>query len=131
MPQIASKASMLQYIYDAKRAHKNWIRKADQLVNGLEGPSGIRSTLLEVDKSYIPLDSSECEFGTWLDAQYSTLYAFKSIGKFMHRIEEHHNQLHDTYRHIYTIFFIAPKSRSFLQKLLTFNAKSVTKSERE
>jgi len=35
--ELSNKGAMLQKIYDAKRAHKDWVKKADKLVNGLDG----------------------------------------------------------------------------------------------
>jgi len=128
--KISNKAAMLTAIYDAKRAHKEWVRKADRLVHGLDGYQG-KKVDLNPDKSFIPLDSSSCAFGLWFDTYAEPLSKFKSIGRFMKRIEEHHNALHDTYAHIYSIFFVLPKKRSLIHKIVTFNSKKATEEERE
>jgi len=128
--EVSSKSSMLQNIYDAKRAHKEWVRKADRLVNGLDGYQG-KKVDLKVDKTFIPLDSSACKFGQWFDTYSGHLAKFNSIGRFINRIEEHHNALHATYSHIYSIFFVVPQKRSILHKIITLNSKKVSESERE
>lgn len=128
--EVSSKATMLQYIYDAKRAHKEWVRKADRLVNGLDGYQGKKVTL-NVDKTFIPLNSSSCAFGKWFNTYAEHLAKFDSIGRFINRIEEHHNTLHETYAHIYSIFFIIPEKRSIIHKIVTFNSKKVSESEKE
>ena len=127
---VSSKASLLQHIYDAKRAHKEWVKKADRLVNGLDGYQG-KKVSLNVDKTFIPLDSSSCQFGQWFDTYARELAKFDSIGRFLNRIEGHHNVLHSTYAHIYSIFFVIPEKRSFLHKIVTFNSKKVSNLERE
>ena len=121
---------MLQNIYDAKRAHKAWVNKADKLVNGLDGYQG-QKVSLNVDKTYIPLDSSSCEFGKWFNFYALHLSKFDSIGNFVDRVEEHHDALHETYSHIYTIFFVTPEKRSLLHKIFTLNSKKVSDIDRE
>lgn len=128
--ELSSKATMLQNIYDAKRAHKEWVRKADRLVNGLDGYQG-KKVDLNVDKTFIPLDSSSCQFGQWFDAYAIHLAKFDSIGRFIKRVEEHHNRLHETYENIYSIFFIMPEKRSLLHKIITMNSKKISEDERE
>jgi len=128
--EISNKANMLQHIYAAKRAHKEWVRKADSLVNGLDGYQG-KKVPLNVDKTFIPLDSSSCQFGQWFDTYARQLSTFDSIGRFINRIEEHHNALHETYSKIYEIFFVLPEKRSLLHKLITMNSKKVSDLERE
>ena len=121
---------MIQHIYDAKRAHQDWVKKADRLVNGLNGYQG-KQVDLNVDKSFLPLDSSSCSFGKWFHDFAVHLSKFDSIGRFIHRIEEHHNTLHETYEKIYFIFFVKPEQKSFLKKILTFNTKKVSELDRE
>ena len=128
--EVSNKATMLQNIYDAKRAHKEWVRKADRLVNGLDGYQG-KKVDFNVDETFIPLDSSTCKFGKWFDTYAIHLAKFNSIGRFINRIEEHHNALHTTYSHIYSIFFVLPQKRSLLHKIMTLNSKKVSESERE
>lgn len=127
---LSNKGIMLQNIYNAKRAHKEWVKKADRLVNGLDGYQG-KKVDLNVDKTFIPLDSSSCEFGVWFNTYAVHLAKFDSIGRFINRIEEHHNALHDSYSKIYSIFFVIPEKRSILHKIFTMNSKKVSDFERE
>ena len=130
MQTSTSKASILQNIYDAKRAHKEWVRKADKLVNGLDGYQGKKVTV-DVDETFIPLDSSTCEFGLWFNHYSTQLSGIPSIGNIINRIAEHHNQLHETYSSIYSLFFVVPKQRSILRKLITLNSQKVSTQSRE
>jgi len=130
MGKELDKASILKQIWDARRAHKEWVRRADRLVNGINGFRGEKVTL-ELDKEYIPLDSSSCIFGKWWNEYSFLISQLKGIDNISSRIEEHHDRLHDTYASIYHIFFVLPEKRSILHKILTFNKKDVTDSERE
>jgi hypothetical protein len=128
--ELTNKSVMLQNINNAKRAHIAWVKKADKLVNGLDGYQG-KKVPLNVDKTFIPLNSSACEFGKWFNTYGIQLSRFESIGNFVERIKEHHEALHETYSHIYNIFFVTPERRSLFHKVLTFNSKKVTDTERE
>jgi hypothetical protein len=130
MKELSTKASILQHIYTAKRAHKEWVRKADKLVNGLDGFQGGKVTV-KVDKTFIPLESSSCEFGQWFNAHLIHLAKIPSVGPFVKRIEQHHNQLHETYANIYAIFFVLPHNRSLIHKIFTLNSKKVSSEERK
>jgi hypothetical protein len=130
MNHLSTKASILQHLYDAKYAHKDWVKKAERLVKGLNGYKG-DSVEWEVDKTFIPLDSTDCDFGKWFRSHSTHLSRLDKIGSFVNRIEEHHNQLHETYADIYAIFFVIPQNRSLLHKLLTFNSKKISAEERE
>ena len=128
--EVSNKGVMLQKIYDAKRAHKEWVNRADKLVNGIHSYKGGKVNL-DVDESFIPLDSSSCAFGKWFNTYGIQLSKFDSIGRFINRIETHHDALHETYQKIYTIFFVMPKQRSLLQRLFTFDKKKVSDLDRE
>ena len=130
MEELSTKSSILQHIFEAKNAHKSWVRKADMLVSGLNGYQG-KKVDFKVDKSFIPLDSSMCEFGQWFNRHSKHLATLPSIGAFIHRIEEHHTQLHAIYADIYTIFFVTPQNRPLIHKVLTINSKKVSAKERE
>lgn len=130
MKEVSSKAIMLQHVFDAKHAHKDWVKKADRLVNGLDGYKG-EKVPMEVDKTFIPLESSRCHFGQWFNAYGIHLAKFHTIGKFIRRIEEHHNAVHEIYSKIYTIFFVLPEQRTKLHKMITLNSKKVSEIERE
>lgn len=130
MKELTTKASILQHIYDATKAHKEWVRKTERLVFGLNGYQGKRIEIA-VNETFIALDSSSCEFGKWFDSHSIHLSQIPSVGRFVSRIEEHHNQLHETYASIYAIFFVTPKNRSIVHKLLTINSKKVSSAEKE
>ncbi len=49
----------------------------------------------------------------------------------MKSIEDYHDKIHDTYKSIYKCFFILPKQRSLLHKIITLNNKQPTKKELE
>jgi len=125
-----NKSIILKQIWDARRAHKEWVKKADRLVNGIDGFRG-EKVAIDVDKNYIPLDSSSCVFGRWWNDYSFTISQLKGIDNLSNRIEEHHDRLHDTYASIYHIFFVRPEKRSLLHRIITFNKKEVTESERD
>jgi len=130
MKELSTKASILQHIYTAKLAHQSWIKKVERLVNGLDGYKGEKVDLT-VDKTFIPLDSTSCEFGKWFYKYSEHLYKIPSIGRFVNRIDEHHEQLHDTYKYIYDIFFELPYQRSLVHKIFTLNSKKISNADRE
>ncbi|HFU77872.1 MAG TPA: hypothetical protein ENK98_04500 [Epsilonproteobacteria bacterium] len=115
-----TQTSILQHIADAKKAHLRWVKRADHLISGLP-----------VDKEFIPLEATSCGFGLWVYSEGAKLRLVPSIDNLMNRIEHHHNDLHDAYMDIYKIFFIMPQQRSILHKILTFNSKIVSSSEKE
>lgn len=127
---ISNKAHILQSIYNAKRAHKEWVKRADKLVNGYNGYQG-KQVDIKVDKSFIPLDSNSCEFGQWFHNEAKILSKVDIVGSLIQSVEEYHEVLHESYSHIYTIFFVSTQQRSFLHKIVTFNSKKVSESERE
>ena len=128
--ELTNKAIMLQNLYNAKRAHKAWINKVDKLVNGIDGYQG-KKVALTVDSTFITLDSATSEFGIWFNTYGIHLSKFGTIGRFVDRIEEHHEALHNTYTNIYTIFFVKPQKRSLIHKVLTLNSKKVSNMERK
>jgi len=58
-----------------------------------------------------------------------SLAKFKSIGRFINRIEQRHNALHETYAKIYTIFFVMPEKRSMIHKIFTMISKKVSEAK--
>jgi hypothetical protein len=128
--QLTNKSDILQKIYDAKRAHIAWVKKIDKLVNGLDAEAG-KSLSLNMDSTFIPLESKSSEFGEWFYTYGVHLNKFESIGNFVERIEVHHQRLHQTYASIYTIFFSTCEKPSLVQKLLKMNKKSISDIERE
>jgi hypothetical protein len=128
--ELANKSILLYQIHNARRAHQEWVKKAEKLVNGLDGYRG-RKVPLNVDKTFIPLDSNRCEFGQWFNSYALFLSKFDLLKQQIEKIDEYHNAIHDAYFHIYTIFFITPYRRPLIQRIFTLNSKKVTELERE
>jgi hypothetical protein len=115
-----NRSSTLQGIYDAKKAHLRWVKRAKHLVEGLP-----------VDKEFIPLHPTSCIFGKWLYSKGDILKEISKTSNIMEELEKQHNEIHETYANIYKIFFLLPNNRSFIHKLFTFNSKQISKSEKE
>ena len=115
-----TRSEILQETNKAKIAHKRWVKRADHLISGLP-----------VDKEFIPLEATHCGFGKWLYSQGTQLRNIDATQYIIEEIEEHHDDLHDTYGEIYKLYFIVPENKSFLTKLLTFNSKKVTEKDKE
>lgn len=111
------KAVTLQMLSDAKKAHVNWVQRAQLLLDGLP-----------IDKDAIPLSCRDCEFGQWL---YEHGQKLNSLGNIpcLDDIEKVHFDTHDHYMKIYRIYF-ADTNRSFLSKLLKAK-KKISDSEKE
>jgi len=130
MREMSSKASILQRIENATRAHRTWIKHVDRLVNGIDGFRGEKVTL-QLDKKFIEQENSALEFEEWINTYSIHLARIPTIGRFIQRIEQHHNQLNETYADIYKIFFIKPQNRPLMYKILTLNNKKISSVERE
>lgn len=104
------KAVTLQLLSDAKKAHINWVQRAQLLIDGLP-----------IDKDAIPLSCSDCEFGQWLYREGQKLTTLGNI-PYIGEIEKVHFDLHDHYMKIFRIYF-ADDSRSFISKLLNSKKK--------
>ena len=115
-----NQGSLLQHVFDAKKAHLRWVKRARHLVEGLP-----------VDKEFVPLKPTDCHFGTWLYSEGAILNQISSTSKLMQQIELIHNEVHDTYKNIYEIFFIIPNEKSLLYKIFTFNSYKISTTEQE
>jgi len=115
-----NQTSLLQHIFDAKKAHLRWVKRAKHLVEGLP-----------VDKEFIPLKSDSCLFGRWLYTEGNMLHKIPRVKRLMKEIEVKHNELHEVYQNIYEIFFLMPSKKSILQKFFTFNYHNVSPREKE
>jgi len=113
-----TRADILQEITQAKINHKRWVKRADHLISGLP-----------VDKEFIPLDATSCSFGMWLYSQGTQLRTFEATRYIVQEIEEHHDDLHDTYGKIYNLYFIVPENRSILSQVWTFGSKKIRPNE--
>lgn len=114
---MLDKAVTLQMLGDAKKAHVNWVQRAQLLIDGLP-----------IDKDAIPLSCRDCEFGQWL---YEHGQKLNSLGNIPHLedIEKVHFDTHDHYMKIYRIYF-TENNRSFLSKLLK-SKKKISDQEKE
>jgi len=111
------KSGTLIQLRDAKRAHIKWVQRAKALIEGLP-----------VEKEAIPVDCTECKFGTWFYGEGQSLYAIPGMDC-MKEIETLHFELHDIYMKIFKIYF-GELNRSFFSKL--FNLKQeVTQEQRD
>ena len=115
-----NQASILQHIADAKQAHISWIKRARHLVEGLP-----------VNKEFIPLEATSCRFGKWLYSEGTLLRQVDSSNRLFNEIELKHNELHETYKNIYKIFFIIPSKKSLIQKIFSFNHHTISTNEQE
>ncbi len=104
------KTATLEQLAAAKKAHIKWVNRAKSLVEGLP-----------VDKSGIPVDSTECQFGTWFYGEGQKLHAMSNMDC-LDVIEKLHFQLHDIYMRIFKIYF-GETNRSFFAKLFKMNKK--------
>jgi hypothetical protein len=111
------KAVTLQLLSDAKKAHINWVQRAQLLIDGLP-----------IDKDAIPLSCRDCEFGQWLYEHGQKLNTLGNI-PYLDDIEKVHFDTHDHYMKIYRIYF-AETNRSFVSKLLK-SKKKISDSEKE
>jgi hypothetical protein len=116
---INDKSSLLQELSHAKIAHMRWVKRADHLISGLP-----------VDKESIPIESTSCAFGKWLYNMSASVRINESFKYLIEQIEFHHDNLHDNYISIYKIYFVMPKNRSFLYKIMTFNSHEVSEEEK-
>jgi len=115
-----NQASILQHISDAKQAHIHWVKRAKHLVKGLP-----------VNSEFIPLEAISCRFGKWLYSDGIQLRQLEVSNKLFKEIELKHNELHETYKNIYQIFFVAPSKKSIIKKIFLFNYHAVSSNEQE
>ena len=115
-----NQASILQHISDAKQAHLSWIKRARHLVEGLP-----------INKEFIPLEATSCRFGKWLYSEKELFYKLETPYRLFNEIEVKHNELHETYKNIYKIFFIIPSQKSIIQKFFSFNCNPISNNEQE
>lgn len=113
------KEDVLGHLRAAKSAHIKWVQKAKLLISGLD-----------VQEDSIPVDSTECNFGKWFYSDGQILNALSNNPlECMQRIELLHFSLHDTYLHIFNIYFSQEKRGGFFAKLFGMKRKSLTPME--
>ena len=89
---------------DAARAHKKWVGNAKALIEGVP-----------LDRSQVPLNSTECEFGNWY---YGDGQNLREVPGFRD-IETLHDDLHNTYMEIFVLLFgEIKKDDSFFNRIL-------------
>lgn len=111
------KASTLEQLGAAKKAHIKWVNRAKSLIEGIP-----------VEKDAIPVDSTECQFGSWFYGEGQQLNTFSGMDC-LGRIEALHFELHDYYMKIFKVYF-GEDRKSFFKKL--FNSKKkISDNERQ
>lgn len=101
------KDGVLEQLRAAKAAHISWVQKAKLLIEGFE-----------IDKSAIPVNSTECKFGQWFYSEAQKLNALRNNSvECMGAVEDLHFKLHDTYLKIYKLYY-SNENQGFFSKLL-------------
>lgn len=99
------KNEVLTKLRSAKSSHVNWVQKAKMLIEGID-----------IDKSSIPVNATECKFGLWFYSDAQKLNALRNISlDSMASIETLHMQLHDKYLMIYKVYY-SGESGGFFKK---------------
>jgi hypothetical protein len=112
-----TREEVLNQLRSAKASHVSWVQKAKLLVQGLT-----------ITEKAIPINSTECGFGQWLYSDGQKLNAIRNIPtECMEDIESLHFQLHDTYLHIYKIYYNTDK-QGFFSKIFG-KKKKVSESD--
>lgn len=111
------KTATLEQLSAAKKAHIKWVNRAKSLVEGIP-----------VEKDAIPVDSTECQFGSWFYGEGQKLNAMPNMDC-LGIVETLHFQLHDIYMKIFKLYF-GETNRSFFSKLFKMK-KKVSDQEKE
>jgi hypothetical protein len=113
------KEDILTHLRAAKSAHIKWVQKAKLLINGVN-----------IEKSSIPVDATECNFGKWFYSDGQILNALSNNPlECMQSIEKLHFDLHDSYLKIFSVYFSEERKSGFFAKLFGFNKKEITEAE--
>ena len=89
------KNEILTHLRESKSSHINWVNRAKMLINGFN-----------LDEDAIPINSTECKFGQWFYTDAQKLNALQNNPlECMSSIEEYHTSLHDSYMHIFKIYY--------------------------
>ena len=100
------KDQVLDQLRAAKAAHISWVQKAKLLIEGFD-----------IDKSSIPVNSTECKFGQWFYSDAQKLNALRNNNlECMATVEELHFKLHDDYMKIYKLYY-SMDNQGFFAKL--------------
>jgi len=116
-----TKEDVLGHLRAAKSAHIKWVQKAKLLINGLD-----------IQEDAIPVDSTECNFGKWFYSDGQILNALSNNPlECMQTIERLHFELHDTYLHIFGIYFSQEKKSGFFAKFFGIKRKVLSSAEEQ
>ena len=100
------KDDVLSQLRAAKAAHISWVQRAKLLIEGFD-----------IDKSSIPVNSTECKFGQWFYSEAQKLNALRNNSlECMTKVEELHFKLHDVYMKIYKLYY-SLEQQGFFAKL--------------
>jgi len=111
------KNEIVQKIRLARLAHVKWVQRAKSLVNGVP-----------IKEEDIPLTSDACEFGKWFYSDGQILLAIFNE-RSVKEIEDLHNQLHNEYMKIFSIYFDM-SNIGFFARLLS-KGKRVSEEEKK
>jgi len=115
------KEEVINHLRAAKSAHIKWVQKAKLLINGVD-----------VKEDAIPVDSTECKFGTWFYSDGQVLNELSNNPlECMQKIESLHSLLHDNYLKIYSIYFSEDTKKGFCSKIFAPKRKQLTEAETE
>ncbi len=113
------KEAVLKQLRVAKAAHISWVQKAKHLIEGIE-----------IDKSSIPINSTECKFGEWFYSDAQRLNGLRNNSlDCMENIELYHARLHDSYLKIFKLYYLV-ENKGFFSKLFTGKKKITKESEK-
>lgn len=110
------KDDLILTIRNAKAAHKRWVENARSLIEGLP-----------LDKSQVPINSTDCQFGQWY---YGEGQSFKPLPSYRD-IETHHDGLHKTYREIFVLLFSEEDAKPSMLSRLFGTAQKSSKERQE
>jgi len=103
---------ILKQLRSAKAAHISWVQKAKLLIEGID-----------IDKSSIPINSTECIFGEWFYGDAQKLNGLRNNSlECMENIENYHGQLHDIYLQIFKLYYLV-ENKGFFANLFSIKKK--------
>jgi hypothetical protein len=82
-----------QELLDARITHQQWVLRVKHLIENAP-----------VDVNQICIDEKSCEFGQWIQRCYEYFHDSKQLKFILQSIENYHNDLHQIYLKIYTIY---------------------------
>ncbi|MCI5144819.1 MAG: hypothetical protein D3923_04660 [Candidatus Electrothrix sp. AR3] len=104
------KNQIIATLRDAVLTHKQWVNNALALIEGVP-----------LDKTKVPVNSTECQFGKWYYNDGQNLKGFPGFKD----IESSHDKLHRTYMEIFSILFGEDNEPSFFSRLIGTSHKVI------